>query len=346
MPSYGPICYDFDFDTDGKRVGALHLDHSDDDNAYSVIPIPIAVIKNGEGPTVLLAAGNHGNEYEGQVLLRELVRELEPDDIKGRVLVMPSMNMPAARADTRVSPLDAGNLNREFPGAADRGPTSAIAGFVTEVVLPLCDAGIDIHTGGSSATFSPLVFLCSCEDQAVFEASAELATAFDAPWTYLVTGIEDQGGMDPAAQTQGVAFISTELGGGARLGTESLRIGRRGVRNMLEHLGIAQFDKPAEPKSPQPRRFLTNALENSSLVSCAAGFLETLCHVGDEVQQGDRVAVVHPLDAAFDAPVEFLVPTAGIVVAQRTTARVEVGDIVLSLAREIDEPTLRRRSIA
>ena len=65
MPSDGPIEYDISLDAPEKRVSTLRLVYSDNANAYSIIPIPIAVIANGNGPTVLLAAGNHGNEYEG-----------------------------------------------------------------------------------------------------------------------------------------------------------------------------------------------------------------------------------------------------------------------------------------
>jgi predicted deacylase len=334
MPNYGPIEYDIDLESPGKRVDSLRLTYSDNTNAFSVIPIPIAVIANGSGPTVLLAAGNHGNEYEGQVILRELVRELSAHDVQGRLIVLPSMNMPAVRADVRVSPLDGGNLNRVFPGAADRGPTDAIAGFVANVLLPLCDAGIDIHTGGNMGTFVPLVFLCRCDDRAVFQKSAELAFAFAAPWTYLVTGIEDEGGFDPCSQTQGVAFISTELGGGWRLGHETLSIGRRGVRNMLAHLGVVKAAGDAGVPLVTPR-YLTNSGSNSNLVSHAAGFLETYFEPGMCVNAGDVVATVHPIENGFDPPIILTAPRGGVIVSQRTTAHLRHGDIVMNIAGEI-----------
>src|SRR3546814_2542502 len=44
-------------------------------DSSTFVPIPIAVIKNGTGPSVLLIAGNHGDEYEGQVLLTRLIRQ-------------------------------------------------------------------------------------------------------------------------------------------------------------------------------------------------------------------------------------------------------------------------------
>ena len=35
--------------------------------------IPLASVSRGEGPTVLLLAGNHGDEYEGQIAALKLL---------------------------------------------------------------------------------------------------------------------------------------------------------------------------------------------------------------------------------------------------------------------------------
>lgn len=339
MSSYGPISCDLDLQSPGKRTGYLRLIHSDNVHAASIIPIPIAVVVGGEGPSALLCAGTHGNEYEGQVVLRELVRELAPESVNGRVIVMPSLNMPAVRDDARVSPLDGANLNREFPGAPDRGPSAAIAGFVAEVILPLCDAGIDIHTGGDSTTFVPLVYLCRCEDDEVFGQSAALAEAFGAPWTYLVTGVQGQGGFDPCAQNQGVAFISTELGGGARLGRETLQIGRRGVRNLLAHLGVIPSEAATGEALPTTR-YLTNRGPDGTLVSECSGFLETLEAPGTAVAEGETVARVHPVENGFGHAETLLAPRDGIIVSQRTAPHVKHGDIVLDVATEIGREEL------
>lgn len=340
MITYGPIACGLDLEAPGKRTGNLRLTHSDNVHALSIIPIPIAVIVGGEGPSVVLSAGTHGNEYEGQVILRELVRELPPESVNGRLIVLPSLNMPAVRDDERVSPLDGANLNREFPGAPDRGPTAAIAGFVSEAILPRCDAGIDIHTGGAWTSFLPLVYLCRCEDDDVFARSAALAEAFGAPWTYLVTDVQGQGGFDPCAQDQGVAFISTELGGGGRLGRETLRIGRRGVRNMLAHLGVIESEDEALSEGPAARRYLTNRGPDGTLVCECSGFLETFHEPGDTVRQGDAVARVYPVEDGFGPSVTLSAPRDGIIVFQRTSAHVRHGDIVLEVATEIGREEL------
>jgi predicted deacylase len=79
-----PIRSEVDFDADGKNVGNLRLPHSVHRSAYGYIPIPVASIKRGEGPTILIMAGNHGDEYEGQILVSSLIRKIEPEMVSGQ----------------------------------------------------------------------------------------------------------------------------------------------------------------------------------------------------------------------------------------------------------------------
>ena len=108
--SISPLRADIDLDAPGRHVGHVRLPHSTHESAYGWIPVPIASIKGGEGPSVLLTAGNHGDEYEGQIALLKLIRELDPAALHGRVIVMPRLNLPAAAAGRRTSPIDDGNL--------------------------------------------------------------------------------------------------------------------------------------------------------------------------------------------------------------------------------------------
>jgi predicted deacylase len=77
------ITTDIDFSRDGKQTGFLRLPHSVHRSAYGFIAIPLVAIRNGKGPRVMLTAGNHGDEYEGQIVLTKLARSLEVDAIRG-----------------------------------------------------------------------------------------------------------------------------------------------------------------------------------------------------------------------------------------------------------------------
>ena len=143
-----PISASVDFQRDGVQHGHLKLPYSRDDSAWGAVMIPVCVVKNGDGPTALLTGGNHGDEYEGPVALSRLAQELRAEDVRGRVIIVPFMNTPAFLAGKRTSPIDAGNLNRSFPGRPDGTVTQKIADYFQRTLLPLADVVLDIHSGG------------------------------------------------------------------------------------------------------------------------------------------------------------------------------------------------------
>jgi len=86
---------------------------------HALWPNVAVVVQQGaeEGPSALVQAGIHGDEIGGVHALQEMLEDgLAP--LAGRLLVVPVMNPPAYRAQTRAAPggLD---LNRCFPGDPD-----------------------------------------------------------------------------------------------------------------------------------------------------------------------------------------------------------------------------------
>ena len=177
---------DIDLAAEGKACGFLRVPHSVHRSAYGWIPIPIVRIANGHGPRVVLIGGNHGDEWEGQIALAKLIRRLEPHNVRGRLVVVPSANFPAAIAATRTSPIDGGNLNRAFPGDKDGDITHQIAYWLENVLMPGNDFAIDLHSGGSSLMYMPSALMVRDEDAAYNKRCHGLLEAFGAPVSYIV----------------------------------------------------------------------------------------------------------------------------------------------------------------
>ena len=194
--------------------GHLILPHSRDDSAWGAIRIPICVARRGTGPTALITGGNHGDEYEGPIALYELARTLRPEDVTGRVIVLPALNFPAFEAATRTSPLDGGNLNRLFPGRPDGTPTQKIADYVARALVPLADVVLDFHSGGKTLEFLPFAAAHRLPD-ARHEAACKAAVeAFGAPYSMTMREIDAVGMLDTVVEEMGKTFVTTELGGG------------------------------------------------------------------------------------------------------------------------------------
>lgn len=336
MNAIDDIRCDLDFELEGKQFGNIDLRFSNNEHAFGKIPIPIVSIKNGEGPTLLLSAANHGDEYEGQVIVRRLIHELAPEDINGRLILLPALNYPAMLANARVSPLDHGNMNRSFPGIEHGPPTAAIADYVTRHLLPITDAGIDFHSGGSSACYLPCAFLCTAADAEITRKNLALVDAFNAPHTFVVRGEGSSSGFDPVAHRLGIPFISTELWGGANVDRDATAIGMGGVRNVMQYLGMISN----HPGSPAATRFM-NGIDGSYCVSAAySGIFEPCRQLGDEVGTGDIAGHLHSAEEVDRPPLEISFAAPGTILVRRNGARVRRGSHLFMVAAEMSRDDL------
>jgi predicted deacylase len=84
---------------------------------------------------VLVSAGTHGDEYEGQIAALRLVAEIEPAQVSGRIIAIPVISTEASQAHSRFWPSGA-NFNRSFPGRLDGPPDEVLAHFLTTVLFP------------------------------------------------------------------------------------------------------------------------------------------------------------------------------------------------------------------
>ena len=330
------ISSEIDFNRDGKQVGFLRLPHSVHRSAYGWIPIPVACIRNGDGPRVLLMAGNHGDEYEGQIALAALLRALDAKDVRGRLIFLTSANFPAAMAGTRTSPIDAGNLNRSFPGDTDGGITAQIAWYIEHVLLPQCDYVFDLHSGGSSLMYLPSGLSRRHADATRMARSLELLQAFGAPVSYVTDAPQGEDRtLTAAAARQGVMHLGTELGGGGTLSIAALRAAEEGVRRALKLVG-ALAESVAVTPAPATRLLQVRG-SDYFVYAPDAGLFEPLVELGDEVSAGQKAGLIHFHDTPWREPGVAIFQRAGTVLCKRMPCRTERGDCLFHLGTEYTE---------
>ena len=335
-PRKSRLVPEVDFDRDGKQTGFIRLFHSTHDSAYGFIPIPIVVVKNGEGPTAFFSSGNHGDEYEGQVALTNLIKWLEPGMVKGRVIMLPMANFPAALAGRRVSPIDDLNMNRIFPGDPDGTVTRQIAHYIDSELITRADLVIDLHSGGSSLNYIPTALAKQSADPALYAKQLAALRAFGAPYTYIQGGAQGQGGdqtLGSGADRRGRVSLGTELGGAGAVNASGLAIAERGLRNLLVHLGIIGREHWVEP--PVTTRFLDVRGPEMYVYAPEAGVFEPLVELGDEVMPGTPAARIHMPETPWLPPVEIAFKAGGIVMCKRIPARTKRGDCLFHLASDL-----------
>jgi len=317
-----------DFDADGVQHGFLQLPYSSDRSAWGSIMIPICQIKNGNGPTALLTGGNHGDEYEGPTSLLKLANSLDEKQVQGRVIIVPMTNQPAFEAGTRTSPIDAGNMNRAFPGQPYGTLTERIADYFNRTLVPLCDYALDIHSGGKTLDIIPFAAAHRLEDKTQEKRCMGGALLFGAPYTLLMVEMDATQLYDSAVESQGKVFVTTELRGGGTSTPATMAIADRGLRNFLKFTGIIE----GSPDLPQATQLLEMEDDSCYHVSQDQGLLELKVTIGDHVTRGDLIASVHNRHRTGAPANHYYAGMNGIVLGRRHAPLTEIGDVIVVLA--------------
>jgi len=319
------IAADIDFDKQGRQSGYLRAPLSRNTSGWGIVEIPIVVIKNGSGPTVLFTGGVHGDEYEGPIAVSELARTLDPGAVQGRVIMMPAVNIPAVLNDTRLSPVDNRDMNRCFPGNAKGTFSEMLAHYLDAVILPMVDASVDLHTAGHSGDSISSTNMHRIADPAGMARTLAAAEAFGAPYNVVFGGVDEGATFTSSVERRGILSLGTELGGWGRVNIEGVRIARRGLRRFLSFMEVIEAG-PAD--SDPPTRHMQVGDRARYSFAPSAGTFEPCNLVGQSVRAGDPAGFLHFVEDVDRDPIEVSYERNGILWMSAGPGRVARGDTV------------------
>lgn len=314
---------DIDLDGDGHQSGFVFFPHSPHEDAWGTVRVPIAVIGNGDGPTILMEGGNHGDEYEGPIVLGELIRELRAEEIDGRLIIVPAINTPAVDAGRRTSPLDGKNMNRVFPGDHAGTITEQIAAFVNDELISRSDALLSLHSGGSSLEILPSTIIQPTEDNQQFERSKLAASRFGAPVCVVMNNLGDSRLCVSSAMAAGLTCVCTEMAGGGRVNMEALALCRDGVRKVLGLWGLLRI--PSAHAQSSTTDFYVIKGAGAYVLATDTGVFEPVIRLGEQVEEGTLAGYIHFLSSPHKHPVPLHFNASGIVYSLRQFGTVSPG---------------------
>ncbi len=323
------IYTDVDYEKDGKQMSALSVPQSNNAAGWATTYVPITVVKNGRGPTALLFGGNHGDEYEGPITLMKLARELKPEQIHGRVIILPMLNRPAVEGGTRLSPLDGKNMNRAFPGERNGTITSIIAHYVAHALVPVADLVVDIHSGGRSAHFMPSVNMHRVANNDQMKKMIDAGKAWGASYVFIYRDVAGEGLLPTYAENLGKVTLGTEIGGASQFGKEMLGIAERGVKNALKLHSI--LDGAIEKTAP-PQVVAADQTDDY-VMAPVSGIFEPFFEMGDRVKEGQAVGQLFSVEQPFAEPHPVIARTSGMLISRRAFPLTRQGDCVAVLVR-------------
>ena len=335
-----PILCSIDLDAPGKHVGRLQVPRSSNESGWSNQYVPIVAVAHGEGPTALVLGGVHGDEPEGQVAALNLARDLRPEQVNGRVLVIPCVSIDASRAYTRLWPSGA-NMNRSFPGSPTGRPDEQLAHFFSTILFPRSDIVVDMHSGGRTGLCLPWSEMHWVDDAAQRALMVDGMLHWNTDWCCVYIDIAGTGLLVGEAERQGKTVVSTELGGGGHVTAAIHRLAASGLQNVLRRFGVIDGDPVTRGELGLPVQLLLMATElDNYLLAPESGLFETLVDLGQRVSVDEPVGRIHFLERPDRRPEPILSKTDGIVCVVRAIATTEQGDNVVVVAREGDRSEL------
>jgi len=248
-------------------------------SSYGVdLGIPLIVVNGAEpGPVLCVDAGVHGDEYDAQQAVRQVLAEIDPATLRGTLVGIPCMNTPAFEVAARASGIDHANLNRIFPGDPDGSYSFRLAAKFVEEVVPVVDAVVDLHTGGAYGEIAPLTIV-----QGGYEDLAEgigLAAGHELVWK----GGKWGGTVRHPALAAGKAAITIEVGGGTYR-DENVETHVNSVRNIMRYLGMIDGEAVLRDRY--------TAVTGTFARSAAGGFFLAHAGPGEVCKEGDLIGQV------------------------------------------------------
>lgn len=281
--------------------------------------LPIYVFRGKkDGPTVFVSAAVHGDELNGIEIIRRVKKLNILKRLKGTLILIPIVNIYGIMTLSRYTP-DRRDLNRSFPGSQKGSLASRVAKIFFDEIVSICDLGIDLHTASIHKSNLPQI-RANLND----ELSYKLAKAFEAP-VVLHSQLRD-GSLRALSQEKGIPVLLYEAGEALRFDETSIRIGVKGIVNILR-----QMDMLPKTTTRKTKRLPIITKSSNWIRACESGILRTIKALGDTVKKDETIAYIddpiedisYAIKASFD----------GVIIGKSEIPLVHEGDAIFHIGR-------------
>ena len=286
---------------------------------HSPMDLPIRVIRGKKnGPVIFISAAIHGDELNGIEIIRRFRKLNILKRLKGTIVLIPIVNIYGVMTLSRYMP-DRRDLNRSFPGTKKGSLASRVAKVFFDEIVSKCDLGIDLHTAAIHKSNLPQVRTNLDND-----FTYNLAKVFEAP-IVLHSQLRD-GSLRAEAQEKGIPVLLYEAGEALRFDETSIRIGVKGIVNILRELKML-------PEVSKKKKYKNPIITRSSqwIRSTESGIIRTIKALGDMVKENEIIAYVdEPLgDESFEIKATF----DGVIIGKSEIPLIQEGDAIFHIAQ-------------
>lgn len=297
--------------------------------AASRVDVPFTIIRGArDGPTLCVTAGVHGTEYAGIEGAIRVASKVKPGDLRGTVIIVPVVNVPAFEARTYVCPIDGVNMQGSYPGKPDGTIAHLIAFRVFNEFVSKSNYYLDLHGGDIHESEIGFAAYFETGDSRVDAQSEQMAKAlgFEYVWRTSKEGPMPKGSTWRTGPESGIPSALAELSSGDRLLPEEVSEMFEGILNVMRQLRMLE----GEPRKREGQKILD---QFTPLTVKHGGLFHAHVKLGDMVSEGDVLGEVTNLEGAVTDTVR--APTKGVVLILIHNPVVNPGDKTIYLGSTV-----------
>lgn len=200
----------------------------------TVLSLPVTVVNGVQpGPKLWLSAAIHGDELNGVEIIRQVLKRVKPEELRGTLFAVPIVNVFGFIEQSRYLP-DRRDLNRSFPGSETGSLAARLAHLFMREIVNQSTHGIDLHTAAIHRVNLPQI-RANLTDEAAYGCAKAFGTEV------IIHANTRDGSLRQAATKKGIPVLLYEAGEALRFDTEAIATGVRGVFRVMNYLGMSDF---------------------------------------------------------------------------------------------------------
>lgn len=216
--------------------------------------IPIHLFVGAEpGPMLLVQSAIHGEEIIGTMAILNLVKKLDPRQMKGNVIAVPVVNRMGFELSERGSRIDGKDISRLFPGNPNGSVSEQVAYAYFEEVIKKAHVMIDFHASGTHGYSRFVLFEAEKDPNNLAEIEKKrrkLVVAFGLDYAvFFPVGTFGTSKAKEAIEEADVVQFTVEFGGGTgwfEHGEDDVRDAERGIWNTLKAMRMIEGEFEAD----------------------------------------------------------------------------------------------------
>ncbi|MEM1152643.1 MAG: M14 family metallopeptidase [Pseudomonadota bacterium] len=298
--------------------------------------IPVTVLRGSSpGPVLLAVSGVHGYEYAPILAAIRLVSDIDPDTLRGTLILVHPANVAAFEARSPyVNPYDRKNLNRSFPGTPDGTQTERIAYTLSTELIAKADFVADLHSGDGAEWLTAFVGVYGGPLATDYELALAFAQATGFPnivrYQMLTQEQVDRGrSLNRQAVAQGLPTVLIEIGENGKREPSDIEAIVQGLKSGMVVLGMLP---ETDAVVPQVERYLDGT---TSVPVSHSGLWYPNRTGGQDVEQGEELGVIKDY---FGTIVETVVaPVSGYGIYGLAGPPVRAGESVMTIGIPVEQ---------